>query len=519
MGVDEALVGEGSVADALLALARAGETVALDVRSGKKRWIFYLDDGALVSTRSNLKREQADAIREAAEDELSDEAVARQAAALRLQRAERTRETTRKPHAGAQPKTRETLGLAEVIGSVWAMDQGTEAVVEATRKLVAAWPRKVKELDTRLWTPGVAAWLEAMDGQRSGDDVLRDAPEGREDGLVVFAQAERMGLIIAGEAPQAVDAAGLPQLDLGSLLADIKEDTGPLDGGPESSEDPESTDRGRYAHGLGRQPEAKVVSVDVPAEHAMAGVLTSLGPRIEEAENHFQVLDMPWDANPSSFRSAYMTLAQQLHPDRHADAPPVLQERATALFDKVREAWEVLGDDAKRQAYIDKVIHGKKTEEELAMEQIQAYWSAEADFKRGLAAFKNGRISQAHVAFQKATNAVPDELEWKAYAAFTTFHSLKAKDPQKAEDAVEIIKNVLEANKAQERKLDSGWVLLGRTYRDRDMPEAARRCFVQALRYNPSNADAQLEMKRIKGAAAKDKKGGGFFGKLFGKKK
>ena len=260
-----------------------------------------------------------------------------------------------------------------------------------------------------------------------------------------------------------------------------------------------------------------VVSVNVPAGHPMADQLTALGQRIDRAEDHFQVLDMPWDANPGSFRSAYVTLAQQLHPDRYTDAPAVLQDRATGLFDKVREAWEVPGNDEQRQAYIDKVVHGKKSEQELAMEQINAYWSAEADFKRGLAAFKNGRISQAHPAFRAASDAVPDELEWKAYHAYTTFHVNRTREPQKAEDAVEMLKNVLEANKAQERKLDSGWVLLGKTYRDRSMPDAAKRCFVQALRYNPSNADAQLELRRMKGDSDKDK-GGGFFSKLFGKK-
>ena len=62
------------------------------------------------------------------------------------------------------------------------------------------------------------------------------------------------------------------------------------------------------------------------------------------------------------------------------------------------------------------------------------------------------------------------------------------------------------------------WVLLGRSYRERNMIEPAKRCIVQALRHNPANADAQLEMKRLKAAIESGKAKGGLLGRLFGKK-
>lgn len=510
----------GSIAEALAELAGLEGRHALDVRAGKKRWIFYLQDGALVGSVSNLKSEQAEAIRAGLEGEVDDETVARLAAARRVVNASRAKGAERKLHEGSKPKKPEELGLGDVLAEAWASREGEAALAEATGELVAAWPCTSEALRAASWSAPVAEWLGSLDGQRPGEEVLQEAPGGEDFGRKILAQAARMGLVEAGEAPRAVDAAGLPELDLGSLLADLGDEG--AEAAPDEAEgedDAEITDASGHTAALpGREARsAPVVSVEVPAGHPMAEKLSELAERIDAAENHFQVLDMPWDASPSAFRQAYMTLAQQLHPDRFADAPQVLQERATGLFDRIREAWEVLGDEEERQAYIDKVIHGKKTEQELAMEQIQAYWSAEADFKRGLAAYKNGRISQAHPAFQAATQAVPDELEWKAYAAYTAFHVNRSKDPERAEASVELLKNVLEANKAQERKLDMGWVLLGKTYRERDMVEPAKRCFVQALRYNPANADAQLEMRRLKGAIEREKKGG-FFSKLFGKK-
>ena len=123
-----------------------------------------------------------------------------------------------------------------------------------------------------------------------------------------------------------------------------------------------------------------------------------------------------------------------------------------------------------------------------------------------------------------AVDKVPDELEFRAYWSFTSFQQVKGQDGEKAEAFKDMLKEVLEKNKEQDRKLDGAWVLLGRMYRDLDNDAAARRCFVQALMLNPANGDANREMRRLSGQApgqkkeeAKDEKKG-FFGRLFGKK-
>ena len=47
----------------------------------------------------------------------------------------------------------------------------------------------------------------------------------------------------------------------------------------------------------------------------------------------------------------------------------------------------------------------------------------------------------------------------------------------------------------------------------------AKRCLVQALRFNPANPDATRELRRLEGGAPGGGKKKGFFGKLFGGKK
>jgi tetratricopeptide (TPR) repeat protein len=268
-------------------------------------------------------------------------------------------------------------------------------------------------------------------------------------------------------------------------------------------------------HDLPKEP----VQAATLSDHPQAGQLHSIAGRIQGATTAFEVLGHTRDAEQSVLRGAYTDLAKQLHPDRFTAASEDLIDQASALFDKVREAYEQLETDEKRQKYCDHVLDGKPTEDEEAMETVRVYLSAESDFKRGLAAFNAGRISQAHKLFQGAAEAVPDEIEFEVYLAYTTFNLNRQRDPERANAAMDKLKDALEANQNQERRLDGGWVLMGRAYREQGNNEGAKRCLVQALRFNPANPDAARELRRLTGGGgggpAKKK---GFFGKLFGGK-
>jgi len=262
---------------------------------------------------------------------------------------------------------------------------------------------------------------------------------------------------------------------------------------------------------------------DGASDHPLAQQLQSTRLRMEAAENAFIILGLEQDADTNALRSAYMDLANQLHPDKYTDASAEMQDQATEAFDKVRAAWECLETEEKRQSYIDHVILGKPTEEEVAMSEVKALLDAEADFKKGLAAFNAGRLSSAHKCFVAAVDGAPDELEFCAYKAYTTFALSRKTDMEAAQASLSNLKDILDANQHQERRLDGGWVLLGRAYREIGEKDAAKRALVQALRYNAANPDAPRELRRLEGKTAAQisdgKKKPGFFGKLFGKKK
>ncbi len=565
----------GRPEEALVSLLSSRASGALEIRSGRKRWIFYVDGGALVFTRSNLKSESAEAIR----DELTSPS---RADIVLAQAARRLGNALRGTGQEWSFSEGEDSGKNLEIPTAAALLAGlTEAREEAelrdlAAELLESWPRLSGDVLVDLGgDASLEGYLNNLDGERSGEDVLSFAPGGNiRRALAAMWLSWKLGSIEAGPEPVAEESGGL-DLDLGfdldAVLAEataapppsaVTSAPGPIRP-PASSEptldvddeDDQDSDDGDYeaavmsALGGGGadldeasdgpevsgleddEPDTDESGTDdsgtdldmdpsFPSAHPMEEVLRTLIERVNAAENHFEVLGLPFDAPVNDFRAAYRDLARDLHPDRYIDAREAMQDLATGVFDKIREAFEVIEDEGKRQKYTDKAIHGKKTEEELAMEQLQAYWSAEADFKKGVAAFNQGKLTSAHDFFTHAIEAVPEELEFRAYHAYTSFALERTRDPERALEHIDTLKSVIERNQEQERKLDAAWVLLGRAYRENGEMEKAKRCIVQALRINAANADATREMRRIQNPERKPKeeKKPGFFSKLFGKK-
>ena len=62
---------------------------------------------------------------------------------------------------------------------------------------------------------------------------------------------------------------------------------------------------------------------------------------------HYAALGLKSDASLADIKKAFRQKASQFHPDRNSD------EDAPARFRAAQEAYDVLSDDAKRQAYDD----------------------------------------------------------------------------------------------------------------------------------------------------------------------
>jgi curved DNA-binding protein CbpA len=542
---------------ALLQHLGAGETGLLEIRDGKKKWRFHLVSGAIVGAKSNLRSEQPAAVREARAD-LSDAAVLRSAVIRQVRSVCRLDAPVVQFLKGVTAREPADIPTGSVLVKGAAAAWSEEKLSDALKQVLDGFPQLNKGLDDYRLPQRVQVALTPLDGSSRGSDVIEQAAGRKTENLAGLWYIWKLGGLkvratgISDEDEEVVEDLGF---DLGAMIAEgldsnvverasspepaATESAAPAaPAAPAAASAPEIEDLPmeavKEAAPVKEEPPGMVLSgirrgrrpvAPKPAapKHPLEDKLKALHTRIMAAENHFEVMDESWEAEATVFRTAHLKLAGELHPDRFADAPAALQDLATEAFDKVRAAWEVLEEDATRTAYIDQKIHGKKTEDELAMEQLQNYWAAEKEFKRGKASFHQGRVLQAHERFKLAVDKVPDELEFRAYLGYTTYHLNKSKDRDAAAGGFEMLKEVLEINKDQERKLDEGWVLIGQIHRDEGRPGAAKKAFMQALRFNPANGDAEREMRRLHGgepgkkkeekAAEEPKKKRGWFGK------
>lgn len=70
---------------------------------------------------------------------------------------------------------------------------------------------------------------------------------------------------------------------------------------------------------------------------------------VSDADDHYDALGLPADADPGAVRDAWRFLLTAYHPDRFRD--PAQRERAEEITKRVNAAWQVLGDPALRSRY------------------------------------------------------------------------------------------------------------------------------------------------------------------------
>jgi len=513
---------EGLPAEACVArLHRDGATGAFEIVDDKKRRVFFFQNGALVFTHSNLKSESAERVAERFPG-VSPADVPRVQAAVRLGAVLALPGSPFEWHAGQEPPRPLPLSVAEVLHEALTVGMDGETLLlrigSGNPSLVGAPPVAVESLPV---SSRLQEWLAALDGEQGVREVLQFGPEDPDACARALYLARLLGIVdVVAEPVRRITAEGV-----GGAGGEVSFR------GRSTRAEPPAADRSEdisrlIAQSVRQASEparpaaepAPPVPLNVPAvDNPDAMALRRQIDRIEAGENHFDVLGVPWDHPVEEFRSAYFGIARALHPDRIATHSDTLKQQATAAFEKARAAWEALKEEESRQAYIDRVIHGKKSEDEIAMETVQTILEAETIFKRGMAAFNAGQVIKAHTAFEEAHKKVPDEPEFAAYFGYTLFRTNAGRNDQTAEEGIGMLRSSLEKGK----KMDGPWVLLGRIYRDRNEDDKARRCFVQALRINASNSDAIREMERMKRAKEKtpDPGKGGFLSRLFGKKK
>ena len=74
--------------------------------------------------------------------------------------------------------------------------------------------------------------------------------------------------------------------------------------------------------------------------------------------DYYTLLGVPAAASGPDIKRAFRAFARRYHPDRFADAPEVKRERATAIYRRGSEAYQVLTDPRTRAAYDEALRRG-----------------------------------------------------------------------------------------------------------------------------------------------------------------
>ncbi len=211
-----------------------------------------------------------------------------------------------------------------------------------------------------------------------------------------------------------------------------------------------------------------------------------------EAGTYLDALSLGPDCNSSDVRQAFHALARQFHPDHVTGEPGQIRRQVQAIFARISEAHETLENDKRRKAYIDKVIHGKKDAQELAMEQARRLMEAESAYKMGVRLLHAGQIKPAHDKFKAAMNGDSEEVEYQCYHVYTRFLLTFGGDPDTAQGAVDRLTEL-----SYKTRNPGHFHLLAKAVMRQGNDELAIELLRRVLRRQRGNEEAMREYKLV----------------------
>ena len=521
---------EQPVYELLCSFAAQRASGRLELTDGRRRRIFFFEGGKLSAAESNIKSESTKHLKEAFPN-ASESQLADLQGNLRVINAASFKEGEWQFVPNEAPPERQPIQL---IAACWqglqrkVKDDEIEARLAGLdgRFPILDWKNPITLKDLPI-EQDLKSFLQELDGERSLEEVMDFAPGDSGivsrslylsviTGAVKLEQGSRHAEIRVTKREEAAPSTDL----ISQAITSSKPSPTPV-----TIEPPEEGQKKPDVLGIASLI-ADEIGTDVAApkieglDQAMSSDpeirrLQETLAKMETAESFFDILSIDWDASKEEYRNRYFELARAYHPDSSAGMPEEQAELVHRIFTHISEAWETLGDDESKTAYIDKVIHGKLDENELATEKVKQILRAEDDFRAAVAHLGAGRIVQAHELLLGCVDIVPDEPEFRAYLGYTTFKLNKGRDDDAASRGEESLRLAIE----QVTKAPGAWVLMGKVYNENGHSDLARRCFVKALKIQPTNPEATLEMKRLKEAKGPSSSGGGFLKGLFSKKK
>lgn len=252
-----------------------------------------------------------------------------------------------------------------------------------------------------------------------------------------------------------------------------------------------------------------------PAEvsvHSMATELEELLQRLENADSHYEVLNLKHEATTEEIKTSYYSLARRYHPDLfHMQKGTPLHASVESAFAKIAQAYVTLTDAKKRSGYNAKLAAREKVklasvEIPKASERLRAEAAkpqqpaaeendlarAESSFHEGFLALQQGQTKAAIVSLAAAARLAPAEARFRAYYG-------------RALATVEATRRLAEAEMQAALKLDPenfGYrLMLAELYFDLGFLRRAEGELKRALTAEPNNPAGLRLLRRIEAAA------------------
>lgn len=216
-----------------------------------------------------------------------------------------------------------------------------------------------------------------------------------------------------------------------------------------------------------------------------------------DSEDYFQMLGVARDATPEQERNAYFALARVWHPDRLPGDLADLRAPIGRIFARFNEAYQTLGDAARRAEYLEKLDRRGSAPDDDD-QKLARVVDAALEFQKAEILVRKHDLAGAEELASRAVDADPEQPEYRTL--LTWIKALRRGDPPGTpdgtvsthfDDLIQILDAVIEKEPQYERALYYRGVLQKRAGRY----DKAMRDFKLVAELNPKNLDAVREVR------------------------
>jgi curved DNA-binding protein CbpA len=222
-----------------------------------------------------------------------------------------------------------------------------------------------------------------------------------------------------------------------------------------------------------------------------------------EVANFYEILSISPDATEAVVKSAYHDLARRYHPDRFQSAQHNAAHRRVAeqLFTYITRAYATLGTPSARAVYdSERLIKDSQVEAALqarAAADLEREKMADAIFHAGRVALARGDFENAAKHFSECAWLFPGVARYHYFlgVAQTELHGMQKDAELHLLRSVEIDETQVEP-----------YIALGKLYIKVKLMRRAEAQFYEALKWDPSNREAQRMLSMIGRSSDLDRK-------------